>query len=278
MLDLNIVIINYFSKDDVIKAVSSLFADLADSKYSFQITLVDNSGNQDGVKYALQTKFPEVVYINSGGNIGFGKANNLGFKAAPARYYFALNCDAYVPQGEKTVDRIIKFMDENPKIGCVGPKILNFDGSLQYSCYRFNASSILIKPVRQTNWIEKNAKLKRYADELIMKNFDHEKTMPVDWVLGAAMFVRHEAAEQVGWFDSRFFMYFEDCDWCLRMWEKGWPVYYLHNVKVYHKYGRESSKTPGTIFALVKNKMARIHLYSWLRYIWKWRKVYKFYS
>ena len=169
-------------------------------------------------------------------------------------------------------------MDEHPKIGCIGPKLLNTDGTLQYSCYRFDWQSILIKPLKQINFDKKYKWVKKFSDRLLMKDFDHNSTMPVDWVLGAAMVVRQEVIDQVGSFDERYFMYLEDSDWCRTMWNHGWSVYYVHDIIITHKYTRESAKIPGIIKALVKNKLARIHLKSWLQYVWKWRLNFKYFS
>ena len=66
-------------------------------------------------------------------------------------------------------------------------------------------------------------------------------------------------------------MYAEDSDWCRRMWEAYWPVYYVHDIVIKHAHGRGSAKVPGIFKALIKNKLARIHLSSWLKYMWKWR-------
>ena len=148
---------------------------------------------------------------------------------------------------------------------------MNMDGSLQYSCYRFDLQSIMIKPLKQINWDKKYKWIQKYADRLIMKDFDHNETRPVDWVLGAAMVVRKEVVDQLGWFDERYFMYLEDCDWCRTMWENGWPVYYVHDIVIMHMHARESAKVPGIIKALFKNKLARIHLASWGKYLLKWR-------
>ena len=169
-------------------------------------------------------------------------------------------------------------MDVHPKIGAIGPKLINMDGSLQYSCYRFDLSSILIKPLKQINWDEKYKWIKKHTDKLLMKNFDHNETRPVDWVLGAALLVRKEVIDQIGWFDEKYFMYLEDADWCHRMWEKGWPVYYVHDMLIKHKYARDSAKVPGILKALFKNKLARIHLKSWLKYMWKWRGNHRYYK
>jgi len=277
MKDINITLVNYHSKDDILHAVHSVMQDCKDSVYTVHITVVDNSNNADGLRKEMVKKFPGVTYINSPENIGFGKANILGFKETPARYYFSLNRDTVIPENSRTIDRLIEFMDANPKIGCVGPKLVNMDGSLQHACYRFDLRSILIKPLKQINWDEKYKWVKKYTDRLQMKEFDHNETRPVDWVLGAAMMVRHETVEHVGWFDERYFMYMEDCDWCRTMWEHGWPVYYVHDIVVKHRHTRDSAKVPGVFKALFKNKLARIHLVSWFKYLWKWRGTHKYY-
>ncbi len=278
MKDINIVFLNYFCKDDILAAVASARADVIGCPYAVQITVADNSENKDDIREALYQKFPEVKYVNSGGNAGFGQGNANGFKVTPARYYCALNRDIIIPEGARTIERLLKFMDENPKIGCVGPKLVNMDGTLQHACYRFDLLSILIKPLKQINWDEKYNWVKRHTDRLLMKDFDHNETRPVDWVLGAAMMVRQEVVDAVGWFDKRYFMYLEDCDWCKTMWESGWPVYYAHDIVIKHRYDRGSAKIPGVLSALIKNKLARIHLMSWLKYMWKWRGSHKYYG
>lgn len=278
MKDINIVYVNYLMKEDILKAVESLSADILNCPYDIQITVVDNSGNRDSIKESVEGKFPHVKYINPNNNVGFGKGNTVGFKATPARYYFALNRDTLILPNSKTIESIIRFMDEHPRIGCIGPKLVNMDGSLQYNCYRFDFRSIVIKPFKQINFDKKYKWVKKHADRLLMKNFDHNETRPVDWVLGAALIVRQEVVDEIGWFDERYFMYLEDCDWCRTMWEHGWPVYYVHSIIIKHRYARESAKVPGIFNALIKNKLARIHLKSWLKYMWKWKGKYKYYA
>ena len=277
MKDINIVLVNYKCKDDILCAVKSLFLDIKNSFYNIQLTVVDNTQNIDGIKNELASNFPSVKYISTEKNLGFGKANTLGFKTTPARYYFALNRDTKISPDSNTVDKIIDYMDKNYKIGCIGPKLINSDGSLQYSCYRFDLPSIMIKPLRQLGLDKKYKWIKKHTDKLIMKDFDHNSTRPVDWVLGAAMVVRKEVVDDVGFFDDRYFMYMEDCDWCRQMWEKNWPIYYVHDIVIEHKYARESAKVPGVFKALLKNKLARYHLVSWLRFLLKWRGTNKYY-
>lgn len=274
MYDISIAFVNLMMKDDIVKAIKSLRADLQGSTIKYLITVADNTQNMDGIKETLAKEFPEVVYIDCGGNIGFGAGNNRAFQANTARYYFAINRDTIIPESSHLVERIVKFMDEHPFIGAMGPKLVNLDGSLQYSCYRFDWPSILIKPLKQINWDEKYKWVRTYTDWLLMKDFDHNSTRPVDWVLGAALIIRQEAVDQVGWFDERYFAYLEDADWCRTLWENHWPVYYVHDIVIQHAHARASAKVPGIFRALIKNKTARIHLSSWLKYIWKWRGRY----
>ena len=95
--------------------------------------------------------------------------------------------------------------------------------------------------------------------------------------MGSAMFVRGTSLKECGGFDDRYFMYAEDSDWCRTMWEKGWAVYYVPTVYLRHVHGQASKKVPGIIMAILKNRYARIHIYSWLKYFWKWRGNHKYY-
>lgn len=273
--DIHIVFVNYLMGNLLLQSLSSLFEDIKDCSYKISITVVDNSNNEDHIEEKLTAYYPQVKYINSKKNVGFGRGCTIGFRSTKARYYFALNCDTLFIKNSRTVERIIKFLDNNPSIGCIGPKILNLDGTLQYSCYRFDLPSILVKPLRQTSLAKRCVWIQERISKLLMEDFDHTHTRPVDWVLGAAMIVRKEVVDKVGWFDSRYFMYLEDCDWCRKIWEAGWPVYYAHDIKIMHLHRRDSARIQGAIQGLCKNHLARIHLISWFRYLWKWRGKHK---
>jgi N-acetylglucosaminyl-diphospho-decaprenol L-rhamnosyltransferase len=276
--DIHIVFVNYLMGDLLLKALQSLQEDIKDCTYDITVTVVDNSNNQDGIREKLVLACPQVKYINTKKNVGFGKGCTIGFQNEEARYYFALNCDTLFIKNSRTVEQIIRFLDNNPSIGCIGPKILNLDGTLQYSCYHFDLFSILVKSLRQTSLSKRNKKVNECISKLLMHDFDHEETRPVDWVLGAAMIVRREVIDEVGCFDSRYFLYLEDCDWCRMMWERGWPVYYVHNIQILHLYRRDSARIQGVIKSLFTNHLARIHLTSWVRYLWKWRGKHRSYT
>ena len=278
MKDLNITLVNYLSKDSLLKALESVEADLGYSKLDVSINVVDNSLDQDNLQQEIKKRFKKVNYLKPEKNLGFGQGTTLGFKNVEAKYYLALNPDIIIPKNSDVIKRLVEFMEAKPKIGCIGPKLINTKGEIQEACYRFDFWAIASKPLKQLNFDKKFKRVKRQIDRLLMSDFSHNETRPVDWVMGAAMLVRKEVIDQVGWFDSRYFMYMEDCDWCHTMWENNWPVYFVHDITIEHRHNRESAKIPGLIKPLFTNKLARIHLKSWLQYMWKWRKKHKYYG
>lgn len=268
MLDLNVVIVNWKMKDDIDKCLDSFFKDLESSQLKTVVHVVDNSQNQDNIKELLETNYPQVRYIDSKANLGFGKAQNIGFQKQEARFYLALNPDCqFLPQ-ERILDKIIAFLDKNSEIGMAGPKLLNSDNSLQYSCYRF--PGLFDQIARRLGWDKKNKYFSKRVAYYLMKDFDHNQTVPVDWLMGSFILVKKEVLDKIGLFDDRFFMYFEDCDWCRRAWLAGWKVYYIHNIKIIHGHRRDSAETRACK-SIFTNKVTRIHLKSWLKYSLKWR-------
>ena len=280
MKDVNIIIVNYKMKDDIEKCLVSLFAGIKASGLDVQVTVVDNASG-DGVEGMLKEKYvgangrSPVQFIMNQKNIGFGKAQNVGMQSCTAKYYFALNPDTEFLPGTGIIKKLFDFMEEHPKIGIIGPKIVYPDGSLQSSCYRFPS---FWQPIFSRTKLGQRKWGKKINEHFLMKDFNHNKTQPVDWIMGSAMFIRNEAIKQVGMFDDRYWMYAEDSDWCRRMWDAGWPVYYVHDIVIQHAHGRGSAKIPGVFKALIKNKLARVHLLSWLKYMWKWRGTGKYYK
>ncbi|MFH1255091.1 MAG: glycosyltransferase family 2 protein [bacterium] len=261
MHDINIVIVNWKMKDEIKKCLETLYQDIAGSCIKIIIHVVDNSGNIDGIRQMLEEKFSEVKYLDAGGNIGFGKAQNLGLKSAQAEYYLPLNPDIEFIEGGKVFEKLVRFMQANPAAGIIAPKLLNPDNSVQESCYRF--PSFFSQIFRRLGFN------KKAVDYYLIRDFGHDSTVEVDWVMGSFMLARRELAEKIGFFDDRYFMYFEDCDWCRRTWLSGKKVYYVHNIAAKHTHKRDSA-SGSPVMAVLKNKTARIHLRSWLKYFLKW--------
>ncbi len=272
MFDICITLVNTKELSEIKHSLKTLLDDSKNSGLQIGTVIVDNATGED--VESLKKDFSNLEVIIQEKNLGFGKSHNAAFKKVSAKYYFILNPDTEFPIGQDFLQKLYDFMESNPKIGIVGPKIIYPDSSLQYSCYRF--PSFWQPFFSRTKW-GKTGRGKEISDLFLMKDFDHNQTIPVDWVMGSAMFARNEAMKEVGGFDDRYFMYAEDSDWCRKMWEKGWAVYYLHSVYLKHVHGRASAKVPGIFSALIKNRYARVHLISWFKYFWKWRGNHKYY-
>ncbi|MDO8435536.1 MAG: glycosyltransferase family 2 protein [bacterium] len=266
MKDINIVIVSYNSKAVLEPCLRSLLKDLPNhGGVEFQITVVDNA-SKDATPAFVRETFPSVVVIEQG-NLGYAGGVNRGIEACDSRYHFILNPDTEVIE-PNTISRLVAWMDGHLKVGMASPKLLNADGSIQDSCGRFPRP---FDPLLKRLFMSKYSWAKRRIAYTHMHDFDHNATQPVDWVIGSAMLVRREALEHVGAMDRRFFMYFEDMDWCRRFWEKHLPVYYIHDISMRHLHKRESAQVSGAK-AVLLNPLTRIHLMSW----WKYFRKYKF--
>jgi len=138
----------------------------------------------------------------------------------------------------------LEYAQTHPKVGIVGPKILNPDGSLQLSCRRFpNPRAAMFRNTFLGRLFPKN----KYLRDYLMTDWDHDEARFVDWVSGAAMFVREELMAKIGLMDPKFFMFCEDVDWCFRAWKAGFEVAYLPTAVVSHAIGRSTDKAPNNM-------------------------------
>ena len=245
MHDINVVIVNYKSKNEILRCLTSLFNDVADLDFKLHVTIVDNESN-DGVEIAILNSWPDakMKLIKHKQNLGFGRAQNSGMKYILARYHLALNPDTVFMVGQQVIKKLYDFMEQHPEVGIVGPKIIYPDGARQNSCYHFPR---FWQPIYSRTKLGAIGWGRKTADYYFMRDFEHNETIPVDWIMGAAMFVRQKAIDDVGYFDERFWMYAEDSDWCRRMWEAGWQVYFKHNAVLQQFHGLGSAKLPGII-------------------------------
>ena len=183
--------------------------------------------------------FPKAILSKNSYNMGFSKAANNALKESTAPYIVLLNPDTYVTHG--FFERVLRYMEENPDVGIIGPKILNRDGSVQGSARSF--------PTPLTAFFGRNSLLTRWfpnnritRQNMLTTGSDGVSPMGVDWVSGACMVVRKNAIEDVGLMDERFFMYWEDVDWCKRMRRSRWKVVYLPQATIVHYVGGSSDK------------------------------------
>ena len=269
MLDIVTVTVNYKMKDKIVAMLRSLFRDIEGTALKVQPVVVDNASG-DGIGEALKQEFGDkVVFIDAGANVGFGRGNNLGLKQFDAKYYFVANPDlVFLENHPRTIERLYQFMEEHQKVGIVAPRLQLPNGETQSSCMRF--PRFLDQPAHRMGLQKKYDWAHKRVDHLYMKDFDHTKTQPVDWATGAALFVRGGWAKQIGFFDERYFMYFEDTDLCRTFWSRGWPVYYKGDIVIQHGHERASAKVHG-LKSVLLNPLTRVHIKSLLQYCYKWR-------
>jgi GT2 family glycosyltransferase len=260
-VDVSVIIVTYNSRSDVEPCLEALKKQTMFDRT--EVIVVDNAST-DGTPVMVRDRFPWVNLRVSRENVGFSRGVNVGIGEARGRYFVILNPDTVVRAD--AIEKMCAFMEATPDAGVVGPKLVFHDGNLQYSCRRFYNWKVLL--LRRTFFGKIFRNSKAVADHLMM-DFDHESTRQVDWILGAAMMVRREAVQSVGSMDERFFLYFEDVDWCYRMKQKGWGVFYHPDAVIVHNYARDSAQS-------VINRSFFAHLASLIRYYEKWDWVLYF--
>jgi len=259
-MDLSIVILTYKSKGLLRQCLKSIR--LLNIKLNYEMIVVDNASG-DGVGEMLTREFPEVRFIQSPRNGGFAAGNNLGFKQAKGKYIMIVNPDILILTNE--IERMATYLENNPEIGLIGPKLLNPDGSTQHSSYYF--PTFLIPFYRRT-FLGSLPGFKKKVEKYLMADWDHNSNREVDWLLGACLMIRKSAMDRVGYLDERFFMFFEDVDYCRRFWEAGYKVVYFAEAEVVHYHQRPSAGS-WWIFGLF-NRVTREHIKSWLKYFAKY--------
>lgn len=230
-----------------------------------EIIVVDSEAKEK-TEGLIREKYPEVKFIPFKKNLGYSKIVNAGLKQARGDYILILNADIIVL--ERSVSEMLKYIKNHPKVGIVGPQLVDFTGNVQVSCFSFPSLGAIL--ARRTFW-GRTKKGKKLLDKFIMKDSDIRIPRKVNWLQGSAMIIRKKAIEKVGLWDERFFAYFEDTDFCHRFWQKGYSVIYLPTAKMVHYYHRMSKKR-GVFLDIFFNKYTRIHIISALKYFWKYRK------
>lgn len=235
----------------------------------YEIIVVDNASGDESVKM-VRTHFPFVKLIENEQNIGHSAGNNVGIQAATGEYIAMVNPDIIFRE-KKDISAIVEYLDEHQQVGILGPKIQNPDGTVQYSCYRRYSTWT---PLYRRTFLGKFQFAQQDINRHLMKDFAHDRTQEVEWLLGACMFVRKKAIEDAGMLDERFFLYFADYEWCDRTRAHHWQIVYFHDTTgIIHYHKRESASHRLSMMQIV-SYVTRIHIKDWITYL----KVTKAYA
>lgn len=238
-VNLSIIIVNWKSKDCLRKCLRTIQTTCRG--LSPEIIVVDN-GSYDGCGTMLAEEFPNVIFVQSERNIGFARANNLGFERASGEAVWFLNPDTEVLEGAGAA--LLHYLETLPDAGILGAKLLNTDGSLQTSCVQ-----TLPTALNQT-----------LDCELLRQLFPHSflwgisplwstrEPVEVEAVCGASLVLQSNVFRQIGCFSEQYFMYGEDMDLCLRVRNANCKVYYVPEARVVH-HGGGSSKSESNRFS-----------------------------
>ncbi len=251
----SIILVNYNGADVVVDCLQSLQQHLHTIPYE---TIVVDNDSHDGSPDLIQQKFPDVHLLRLPENRGFGAGNNAGAKIARGDFLLLLNTDTLLT-GD-VLPALVRLMEEHPKVGIIGPKLLNLDGSLQLS------TAWAIGIVGEYKTLQRH---KQYANpeqrEAIRQTFEHSQE--VDVVVGAALFIRKTLFEQLNGFDEHFFMYCEESDLCQRAQTLGWKILYTPEVSVMHILGHSVGKLSDRM--ALEYRRSQLYYYQKHRPLWE---------
>jgi len=206
------------------------------SHLNVKVIVVDNASS-DGSVEMVRAEFPQVRLIANDENRGFTAANNQGLAASQGRYLMLLNPDTELAGDALT--KMAGYLDEQPRVGALGPQLRYADGRLQSSRRRFpTLATALFESTVVDEWWPDNPFSRRYR----MADTPDDAIQPVDWLVGACLLVRREVYQQVGGLDEGFFMYSEEIDWCRQIKSAGWEIVYLPTATVIHDEGKSSEQ------------------------------------
>ncbi len=214
--DLSVIIVNWNTIGFLNNCIHSIKENT--KKIIYEILVIDNFST-DGSPQAVEANFPEITLIKNQENFGYGRASNQGYALAKGKYILFLNSDMAVQKN--CLEKMYDFMEKNPTVGASSCKLTHSDGSLQHSCRKFPSFKTIF--LMQIGMRFLFPKMKIFRDYLML-DWNHSDIREVDQIMGSFMFIRSQVIKDVGGFDERFWMYFEEVDLCFRIKAAGWKI------------------------------------------------------
>ncbi|MDT8328305.1 MAG: glycosyltransferase family 2 protein [Roseovarius sp.] len=225
------IILNWRTPEMSLRSCAA--AQVAMQDIAGEIVIVDNDSG-DGSFEAMQAGIngqSRVRVVQAGRNGGFGAGNNAGMRAGlsdgmPPDYVYILNSDAF--PARDAIARLLEHLENTPEVGLAGGYIHGSDGAAHVTCFRFPSIAGEFEGAARMGPVSRM--LKRHIVPLAVSEADR----PVDWLAGASLMIRQEVLDQIGGFDERFFLYFEETDLCLRAAQAGWQAHFVRASEVEH--------------------------------------------
>lgn len=235
LMDISVVIVNYNVSSFLDQALLTLKDAIKDIEA--EVFVVDNASTDDSTGM-VRKKYPWVNLIENEKNVGFARGNNIALRRVTGKYILLLNPDTVLRRN--TISIMKTFLEEHQDAGLAGCKVINPDGTLQLACRRgFPTPGGAFFKLSGLSGLFPNSKT---FGAYNLTYLDPDTVSEVDAVSGSFMIMRREVIEKIGYLDEDFFMYGEDLDFCYRVKEAGWNIYYVPTTEIIHFKG-ESTKT-----------------------------------
>ena len=270
--DVSIILVNYNTKEITTSCIRSIFQNTKGIK--FEIIVVDNNSSDGSVEYLKREFNGKIKLIKSDVNLGFGGGANIGIKESTGKYVLLLNTDTVIL--DNTIKNMFDFMEgeENKDVAVIGVVLIDENGNAlqsygEFLPFKVGINEFIFKaflPKKLNRAILKNEKVEEFKTGL----FQNKRFVEVDYIIGADMFIRKDVIDEVGVFDERFFMYFEEADLQLRMKKRGYKIGLIKDGTIIHLESKSFK---------VSNNKRTMKMVSFLRYLRKnFLIVYTFYK
>jgi GT2 family glycosyltransferase len=227
MVDLTILIVSHNTRTDLEACLRSLNEN--PPHVTHEVVVIDNA-SRDGTVTAVRDQWPNACVIALDSNVGFARANNVGFRQTQSELVLLLNSDTLIPDG--AIDHLVRAFRELPGASIVGPRLVDGRGTAELSFGR------MIGPLAE---LRQKLLVRTGRSEINQMTSEPQE---VDWVSGACLLVRRADAEAAGLLDERYFMYCEDVDFCAAVRARGGRVYFTPKAEVTHLRGRSAAVDP----------------------------------
>lgn len=234
-MDLSIVIVTWNSENWIKRCLSSIFKHT--SEIDFEVIVIDNKSEDKTVQLAMNS-FTGVKVIENQVNKGWATAVNQGIEAATGKYICVLNPDTELV--DRTMEQLVTFMEEYPQVGVTGPHLINEDGSTQRSIRRRPRLRDQLMIILKLHIAFPDAKALQHY---LWRDFNYQAMQEVEQIMGACMMIRREVFDQVGIFDETFFLWFDEVDFCRRVYDRSnYKIFYNPHIHLTHAGGDSFDK------------------------------------